>query len=237
LEVRIADRLISGTELIQTIAKERHGGVIPTMLAPLDTLLNGGLSRGKMMELAGHASSGRFSVVMATLAGATSIGEATALIDLGDHFDPQFGVAAGINLQRMLWIRPHTLKQGVAAAEMIGSAGFQLVVIDAGFPPLRGRRIPDASWIRLARMAEAHGTALLVSTPYALTGTASEVVLAAHRGRARWFGGGKSPRVLAGMEMSVRIEKHRHMRTGRAVSLFFRVAEAIANERTSSVRS
>ena len=39
--------------------------------------------------------------------------------------------------------------------------------------PLRGRRAPDAAWGRLGRTAEAHGAAMLVSSPYPLTGTAS----------------------------------------------------------------
>ena len=230
LEARIAARLSSGTELLHALAKQRREDVTPTTLGPLDVLLGGGLPRGKMVELAGRSASGRFSIAMATLAGTTSAGEAAALIDLGDHFDPQFGVAAGIDLRRMLWIRPETLKQSVAAAEMIGAAGFQLVIIDAGLPPVRGRRVPDASWVRLARVAEGHGTTLLVSTPYAVTGTASEIVLGAFGGRARWLGRGKSPRVLAGFETRVRIEKQRRMPTGHSATMFFRMMEAVATE-------
>ncbi len=212
LEAAIASRITSGSELIRALAKERREEIRPTTLLHADALLGGGLSRGKMTEIVGRA--GRFSLVQATLAAATSIGEAAALIDLGDHFDPQLGEAAGIDLRRLLWIRPHTLKQAVMAAEMITATGFQLVVLDAGLHPVRGRRVPDASWVRLARAAEAHGTAMLISTPYAFTGTTSEAVLHGEKTRVKWLGQGKSPRLLAGLKTQFTLDKHRHLKPG-----------------------
>jgi len=220
----IAARLRSGSELVESLARQRRDDILPTTLPPVDALLGGGLARGKMTEIAGRGA--RWSIVFATLAAATAMGEAAALIDIGDHFDPQLAEAAGIDLRRLLWVRPKTLRQAMTAAEMIGATGFQLVVIDAGVPPLRGRRVPDAAWVRLARMAEAHGCTLLVSAPYALTGTTSEAMLYAARSRARWIGSGRSPRLLAGVELRVRLEKHRRKRPGESATLFFTSAEA-----------
>jgi hypothetical protein len=151
---------------------------------------------------------------MSALAAATSIGEAAALIDVSDHFDPQIADAAGVDLQRLLWVRPKTMKQAVMAAEMITVTGFQLVVLDAGLHPVRGKRAPDAAWVRLARAAEAHGAAMLVSTPYPFTGTASEAVVRGERTRVKWLGQGKSPRLLDGLRTDFRLEKHRHLKSG-----------------------
>ncbi len=227
LEARIAANLISGTELIRALARRRREAVVPTTIEAVDALLDGGLARGKMTELAGRGA--RLSVVVAALASATSIGEAAALIDLGDAFDPQLAAAAGIDLQRMLWVRPKKLKQAVAAAEMLVATGFQLVVIDVGAPlrrsaPAESRRyvgrVPDAAWVRLARAAEAHGTALLVSTPYPLTGTTSEAMLRAETSQGRWQGG-----LLVGVETSLRLEKHRRKRPGEHARVDFRVPE------------
>jgi RecA/RadA recombinase len=39
------------------------------------------------------------------------MGEAVALIDLGDHFDPRVAEANGVDLRRLLWIRPKTIKK------------------------------------------------------------------------------------------------------------------------------
>lgn len=217
LEERFARQLTSGTELIRALERRRRDEVVPTTIESIDALIDGGLPRGKMTEIAGRGA--RLSIVLATLASATSTGEAAALIDLPDSFDPQLGESAGIELHRMLWVRPQKLKQAVAAAEMLVCAGFQLVVLEAGLPPLRGR-VPDAAWVRLARAAEAHRTALIISTPYPLTGTTSEAMLRAEMARGRWRNG-----LLLGVEARVRLEKHRRKRPGESVSLAFVVAE------------
>lgn len=225
LEASIAAKLTSGSELVRAVARQRREEILPTTIEPLDALLGGGLARGKMTELAGRGT--RFSIVMATLAAATSIGEAAALIDAGDSFDPQLAEAAGIDLQRLLWVRPRTMKQTVTAAEMIGATGFQLVIIDLGSRRPPGRRVPDATWVRLARVAESHGATILVSAPYALTGTTSEAMVLAHAPRARWLGRGNSPRVLAGIETRLKLEKHRRLRPGQSATVFFRCEEAV----------
>ncbi|HYM61894.1 MAG TPA: hypothetical protein VEZ11_13505 [Thermoanaerobaculia bacterium] len=227
LEAAVASRISSGSELIRSLARQRREEVIPTTLAPFDALLGGGLPRGKMIELAGRRSTGRFSIAMAALAAATSMGEAAALVDLGDHFDPQVAEANGVDLVRLLWIRPYTLKQAVMSVEMIAATGFQLVVLDAGLHPIRGRRVPDAAWVRLARTAEAHGGAMLVSTPYPLTGTSSEALVFAESARASWLGHGQSPRLLGGTAARILLEKHRHMKSGSRTILELCVDELV----------
>jgi len=226
LRALLGGKVTNAVELIRALETRRRDEVLATTLAPFDALLGGGLPRGKMVELTGRRTAGRFSIVTSALAASTSLGEAAALIDLGDHFDPQIGEMAGIELRRMLWIRPHTMKQAVMSVEMIAATGFQTVILDAGSHPIRGRRVPDAAWVRLARAAEAHGTVMMIATPYALTGTASEAHVAARHARAKWIGGGKSPRVLAGMEVAVTLEKHRHKKPGAHAALLFRTIES-----------
>lgn len=219
LDPALARKVTSATELIRALEKARRTETIPTTLAPFDMLLGGGLQRGKVVELITRRASGRFSVAISALVAATTMGEAAALIDLGDHFDPQFAAADGVDLRRLLWIRPQTLKQAVMAAEMITATGFQLVILDTGLHPLRGRRVPDAAWVRLARAAETHGTAMLISSPYALTGTASEAVVVGSGSRAKWLGGGRAPRLLETIRTNFRLEKHRHLAPGSTADL------------------
>jgi hypothetical protein len=224
LAASVAARVINGAELIRSVAKAQRDAVIPTTLDAIDNLLGGGLQRGKVVELVARHAAGRFSIALSALAAATAMGEAAALIDLGDHFDPQMAEANGVDLRRLLWVRPQNVKQAVMAAEMITATGFQLVVIDVGLHPLRGkRRAPDAAWVRLARTAEAHGTAMLVSSPYPLTGTTSEAVIKGGHAAAKWLGTGKSPRLLAGINLKVMLEKHRHIRPGQTASVLLRV--------------
>jgi hypothetical protein len=224
LEASIASKLTSGSELIRAVARQRRDEILPTAIAPLDALLGGGLARGKMTEIAGRGT--RFSIIISTLAAATSIGEAAALIDAGDSLDPQLAEAAGVDLRRLLWVRPQTMKETVSAAEMIGATGFQLVIIDMGARRPPGRRVPDAAWVRLARVAESHGATILVSAPYALTGTTSEAMVLAHSPRPRWLGRGNAPRILAGVETKLKLEKHRRLRPGQSTTVFFHCEEA-----------
>lgn len=235
LEASIAAKLTSGSELIRALARQRREEILPTTIEPLDALLGGGLARGKMTEIAGRGT--RFSIVIAALAAATSIGEAAALIDAGDSFDPQLAEAAGIDLQRLLWARPRTMKQTVTAAEMIGATGFQLVIIDTGTHRPPGRRVPDAAWVRLARVAESHGATILVSAPYALTGTTSEAMVLTYASHARWLGRGNAPRVLAGIETRLKLEKHRRLRPGQSATVFFRCEEAVRGSRWDDIHS
>ena len=219
-EPALARQITSGTELLRALNRRQREEVLPTTIDGIDALLDGGVARGKMTEIAGRGA--RFPIVIAMLAAATSVGEAAALIDVGDAFDPQGAEAAGVDLKRLLWIRPKTLKQAVAAAEMITATGFQLVIVDAGPPPLKGR-VPDASWVRLARSAEAHRNALVISSPYPLTGTTSEAMLRAAAARGRWKEG-----LLTGITTAVKLEKHRKKRPGEATRLYFDTVEYAA---------
>jgi len=67
--------------------------------------LTGGLPRGCITEICGSASSGRTSVLLATLAAATRRQEVCALVDASDAFDPLSGDAAGVDFEKMLWVR------------------------------------------------------------------------------------------------------------------------------------
>ncbi len=67
--------------------------------------LAGGLPRGCLSEICGPASSGRTSVLLAALGAATRRQEACALVDTTDALDAVSAAAAGVELERLLWIR------------------------------------------------------------------------------------------------------------------------------------
>ena len=235
LDPAVAARVRSGAELLRHVFHGDRRPVVPTTLEPLDALLGGGLERGKLVELISRRAAGRYSIVLSALAAGTTMGEAVALVDLGDHFDPQLAAANGVDLRRLLWVRPRSVKEAVMSAEMITATGFQLVVVDTGLHPVRGRRAPDAAWVRLARTAETCGAAMLVSSPYPLTGTASEAVLKAHVARAKWIG--KTPRLLAAIEMMITLEKHRHIKPGASAKVSLAVAESCSAHESPTLRA
>ena len=67
--------------------------------------LTGGLPRGCLTEICGPASSGRTTLLLAALAAATRRGEFCAVVDASDALDPHSAAAAGVDLDRLLWVR------------------------------------------------------------------------------------------------------------------------------------
>jgi hypothetical protein len=72
---------------------------------PAIDALTGGLPRGCLTEVCGPASSGRTALLLAALAAATRRGEFCAVVDASDALDPQSVAAAGVDLERLLWVR------------------------------------------------------------------------------------------------------------------------------------
>ena len=166
--------------------------------------LTGGWPRGCLSEICGAASSGRTSVLLAALAAATERQEACALVDTSDMFDPASAATAGVNFERLLWVRcdsqsknsPRSHRgterkladssQMIPAVEqalrvtdlLLQSGGFGLVVIDLGGVPFHtARRIPLASWFRFQRAIEHTPTVLLAITPAPCAQTCATVLL------------------------------------------------------------
>jgi len=77
---------------------------ILTGIPPVDEL-TGGIPRGGLTEIFGPASSGRTSLLLALMAQMTAREEVCALVDASDAFDPHSAAAAGMDLERVLWVR------------------------------------------------------------------------------------------------------------------------------------
>src|SRR5690348_7290489 len=138
--------------------------LLPTGIPGLDNVL-GGIPRGAVTDIFGPASSGRTSLLLALMAQATAREEFCAVVDAGDAFDPTSAAAAGVELERVLWIRTggnaeHALK---ATDFLLQAGGFGIVAMDLGdTAPETARRISLASWYRLRRAVENTPTALVV---------------------------------------------------------------------------
>jgi hypothetical protein len=200
---------------------------LPTGIAPLDAGLGGGLMRGQLHEIVGPPGAGGTALLRAALASATRAGENCALIDPGDAFDPG---ASGIDLGRLLWVRPRDPVQALRAAEIALEARFSLVALDLGdvsvLPPPRQPRgviqvvrfenkrlSPGASpWARLARRAEKHSGVLLLLARAAQAGTFAAVTIELERGRAQWEGEKGAPgRFLRGAQAVGAVARHKRM--------------------------
>ena len=196
-------------------------GYFPAVLEPVHRLLPEGLARGEITELVGKLSSGRFSLVMSILGTVTSLGEAAALVDLGDHFDPQEAQRDDIELERLLWVRPQHLKEALVATETVLNGDFPFVALDLGTPPVPGGRGTQSAWLRLLAAVRSHRGALLISSPYRVSGTAATTVLETRHGQGAWRGEGPAQRLLRRLCSKLTLNKARGRMPGARTAIVF----------------
>jgi hypothetical protein len=103
LRARKLDRTL--TTALPPPERTDPSALVPTDVVLLDACLRGGLPRGQLSEIAGPRSSGRTTLLLQLVAAATRRGEIAALVDTLDRFDIGSAVAAGIDLDRLLWVR------------------------------------------------------------------------------------------------------------------------------------
>ena len=145
-------------------------------VACIDALLDGGWPRGRVSEVLGPLSSGKTSLVLTLLAATTRRGEVVACVDLADALHPESIARAGADLQRVLWVRPPSVTDGMRCTELLLQAGgFGVVVLDLG--TVLPRRLCSHVWPRLLRVAEQSDTAVVVLAPQRVAGSFSALSL------------------------------------------------------------
>ena len=146
---------------------------------------------GAITEIFGVASTGRTSLLLAILAGATAREEFCAVVDANDAFDPVSAAAAGVELRRLLWVRcagnpEHALK---ATDLLVQGGGFGVVAMDlADVEPRIVRAIPIPCWFRLRRAIEHTPTALVVIEQEPYVKTCASLVVEMKREVVTWSG-------------------------------------------------
>jgi hypothetical protein len=186
--------------------------VAATGIAELDDALGGGLARGHLSEIVGARSSGRTSVMCRVLAAAADRGEAVALIDTCDRFDPASAEAAGLDLTRLLWVRDTgDASRALKATNLVLQAGnFGIVAFDlADVHAMAVRAFPYTTWMRVARVIEGSQTVVLLSGADRIARSPGGVTIAldacARGARGRWAGAGDRARLLRGVDIRPRI--------------------------------
>jgi hypothetical protein len=99
-----ADPKLTSVTLASRLAVRPAPEMVSSGIAAMDAF-TGGLPRGCLTEICGPASSGRTTLLLAALAAATRRGECCAVVDASDALDPQSAAAAGVELDRLLWVR------------------------------------------------------------------------------------------------------------------------------------
>jgi len=199
---------------------------LSTGVTALDAQLGGGWPAASLAELCGRRSAGRTSILHATLAAAIAREQTVALIDTAGAFDPRSAEAAGVALNRLLWIRLNGAPSRVAARDdsvrpspmeasrvqprlglqaadiLMAAGGFGLVVLDFGE---QAPRAPTAAWLRLRHTAERQGTTALVVALARSAGAAATTAVVLHDARPRFVAAGGP--LLAALETRVAVER------------------------------
>lgn len=215
LRAKKLDRTL--TTALPPLDRTDAAACVPTGVSRLDACLRGGFPRGQLSEIAGPCSSGRTTLVLSAVAAATRRGEIAALVDTFDRLDIASVMAAGADLERLLWVRGDMTGQSVAlldravdralkAANLVLQAGgFGVVAIDlADVPLIALKRIPFTTWLRIQRIVEGSDTACVLLVPQPLARSAGGVTLTLGA-TAAWAGNSDRSRRLDGLDVDTRI--------------------------------
>jgi hypothetical protein len=239
LRERKLDRTL--TTALPPLERSDPAAFIPFDLAAMDAVLRGGLPRGQVSELAGPHSSGRTTLLLQLLGAATRGGEIAALVDTCDRLDVASASAAGIDLDRLLWIRGES--SGLVLSErseskdrlvdralkalnlVLQAGGFGVAVLDlADVPPRVLKSLPFTTWLRVQRIVEGSDTACLLVGPEPLARSAGGLTVMC-TGQTTWnVDAPVRARRFTGLETEVRVVSPRRRVDGGA-----RIA-AVAND-------
>jgi len=139
-----------------------------TGLPEVDALLpGGGFPRGALSEVAGGPGSGKTALCLAAMARAMRGEGLAAFVDGRGELYPPAAAALGVDLSRLLVVRPGEAIAGLWSAEaLLASGAFEAVAVD--LPPLAARpggASPGAMVRRLLAAAEKGGTVGLWLAP------------------------------------------------------------------------
>jgi hypothetical protein len=205
--------------------------LMPSGIAQVDELLDGGIPRGGFTEIVGAASSGRTALALSIL-GRASQENACAWVDVYDALDPESAAACGVNLSNLLWLRMNEkpvavrkgfvprkgeqkpwsrLDQALKATDLLLQAGgFCAVVLDMSDVRAQDAlRVPLASWYRFRLAAAQARTALILLAQTACAKSSASLALrCAHKKCDAWSAGDQAA-LFENARQSVAVERKR----------------------------
>jgi hypothetical protein len=157
---------------------------LATGLAAVDAALGGGVPRGAVTEVVGGASSGRTTLAYALVTSITVAGELAVWVDVPDAFDPKHAEDAGVDLTRVLWVRPPDSHAGLHAVTDVLQAGtFPFVLLDLAGVRLTSALQATAHWLRIRCAAIRSRSAVVVVGSECVAGTFASLRLETMRRR------------------------------------------------------
>lgn len=132
------------TELMAAINKQFGEGAItlathedlsvkrwPTDVLPIDYILDGGIPRGRFIELYGPYSTMKSYVLYKALGATQRRKGKAALVDTEHSFDPEWATMLGVDVDNLLVSRPETAEQGIGVMEALVRQKYDMVGFDS----------------------------------------------------------------------------------------------------------
>jgi recombination protein RecA len=105
---------------------------IPAGYPEIEEALGGGWPRGRVVEFFGSDGCGKTTVVLRSIAAAQRMGLGAALVDAEHAFDPRYAAGLGVDLGRLVVVRPEWGEQALEiACQLTASGAIDLVVVDS----------------------------------------------------------------------------------------------------------
>lgn len=160
-----------GTKALRRLTRDEalySSGHISTGLPRLDEALGrGGLMLGAMTEVIGKPTSGATTLVLKSIAAVQARELTTVFLDPPHTFDPDYAARCGVDLDRMLLIRPRTLRDAMDILYTViadRTAGIAVLDLFGCRDPLRA----GVEMRKIATVLKGSATALVVLVPYSL---------------------------------------------------------------------
>jgi recombination protein RecA len=136
---------------------------LPTGVLPIDTLLGGGIPRGRFTTVTGDWSTLKSYVGLRAIATTQAGGGTCALIDTEHSFDPQWATDLGVDVDSLILQQPESGELAIDTAEALVRGGCDLIVFDSVAATLpqaeRNKRLHDEN-VQPARIAQLMSVAM-----------------------------------------------------------------------------
>ena len=134
--------------------------------------ITGGIATGAPIAFVGPGTAGKVTLALRVVAGAQRDGGTVLWIDGPASFDPLAAFSAGVDLGRLIIVRPHEREQALLAASAgLRSDGFRLIVVDTG-PAIAPAPLRAADLAPLLPVVRGSAAALVVIAEQRASGSA-----------------------------------------------------------------
>lgn len=112
--------------------KDKQVTFLPTGSLVLDTLLGGGVAKGRIIEFFGPESSGKTSMAVLVLGKEQERGGSVAFLDIEHAASPSFMEVLGVNIDELLFLQPSSAKDTFQSLlKIVRSGTISMVVVDS----------------------------------------------------------------------------------------------------------